>query len=61
MSIVKRFKSKRKGGYRVPRRRQEKILHKKRMKTKIFKSRGWKINYPEHFQVINEFPYIIRK
>lgn len=60
MSLIVKQKSKRKGGYRVPRKHKEKILHKKRLKTKIYKKRGWKLQYPKYFKEINSYPYIIK-
>jgi hypothetical protein len=59
---VRTHRSKRKGGYRVPRKRSEKALHRFRLKKKIFKKRGWKIkNFPDLFKAIQEYPYIVRR
>ena len=51
----------RKKKQRYPRKRSGKILHRKRVKRNIYKSRGWKLNYPEYFEEIPEYPYIVRK
>jgi len=40
---------------------REKMIARKRMKTNKFKHSGWKLNYPEIFKVIDNFPYIVRK
>ena len=44
------------------RKRSEKALHRKRMRTRKYKASKWKIkNYPNIFKVINYFPYIVRR
>ncbi|MBY9007537.1 MAG: hypothetical protein KGD63_12340 [Candidatus Lokiarchaeota archaeon] len=58
---IREYKSKKKKG-KYPRNRiSRKLLHKRKIRKKIFKNRGWKLAYPEFFQVIDEFPYIIRR
>ena len=37
------------------------MLHTRKIRKRIFKKRGWKLAYPEYFQVIDEFPYIIKR
>ncbi len=36
-------------------------LNRIKKKRKILYNSGWKLNYPEIFKLISEFPYIIRK
>jgi hypothetical protein len=43
------------------RKRSEKSLHRKRLKTRKYRNSGWKLNYPDIFEEITDFPYIIRK
>ena len=60
MSIL--YQKQRKKKRKYPRNRvSRKVLHTQKIKRKIFKSRGWKLNYPEHFTMIDKYPYIIRK
>jgi hypothetical protein len=60
MSIIYQRQKKKKRKY--PRDRiSRKILHRQRIKKRIIKSRGWKLNYPEFFEMSDEFPYIRRK
>ena len=44
-----------------PRKRSMKALHRRRLKTRKYRVSKWKLNYPDIFEEINEFPYIIRK
>jgi hypothetical protein len=60
MSIVYQRQKKKKTKY--PRNRiSRKIIHRQKIRKKIMKTRGWKLNYPEYFELIDEFPYIIEK
>ena len=60
MSIIYQRQKKKKTKY--PRNRiSRKIIHRQKIKKRIIKSRGWKLNYPELFEITDEFPYIIRK
>lgn len=44
------------------RRRSEKVLHRKRLRSNKYKKSGWKLkHYPKIFKQINIFPYIVRK
>jgi hypothetical protein len=31
------------------------------IQKKILKSRGWKLNYPDLFELIDKYPYIVKK
>ena len=46
---------------RNPRKRSMKALRRKRLKTRKYKSSSWKLNYPDIFEEISVFPYIIKK
>ncbi|MGB5910538.1 MAG: hypothetical protein WBH31_05020 [Promethearchaeia archaeon] len=60
MSIIYQRQKRKKRKY--PRNRiSRKVLHTQKMKKKILKSRGWKLKYPELFELIADYPYIIRK
>ncbi|MCK4382483.1 MAG: hypothetical protein KAW66_04235 [Candidatus Lokiarchaeota archaeon] len=60
MSVIYQRQRKKKKKY--PRNRtSRKILHKQKIRKKILKSRGWKLNYPELFEYSDKFPYITRK
>ena len=60
MSLVSRKERKKKGKY--PRDRiSRKILHRQRIKKKILNNRRWKLDYPDTFELIDTYPYIIRK
>ncbi|MFX0075958.1 MAG: hypothetical protein ACFE96_10980 [Candidatus Hermodarchaeota archaeon] len=60
MSVI--YQKERKKKKKYPRNRiSRKILHSQKIRKKILKSRGWKLNYPEYFEYSDEFPYIIRK
>jgi hypothetical protein len=60
MSIIYQRQKKKKRKY--PRDRiSRKILHRQKIKKRIMKSRGWKLNYPELFEMSDEFPYIRKK
>jgi len=60
MSIVVKHK-RRKGKH--PRWNHKSYHNSRRVKRKgkILHKSGWKLNYPEIFKLISEFPYIIRK
>ena len=59
MSILYHKERRKKRKY--PRNRiSRKVLHTQKIRKKILKSRGWKLNYPV-FKLIDEFPYIVRK
>ena len=59
MSIIYQRQKRKKQKY--PRNRiSRKVIHRQKIKKKILKSRGWKLNYPEFFELINEYPYVIR-
>jgi hypothetical protein len=60
MSVIYQRQKKKKTKY--PRNRiSRKIIHRQKIKKRIIKSRGWKLNYPELFEFSDEFPYIVRK
>ena len=45
-----------------PRKRSMKALRRRRIKTRKYKSSGWKIKqFPEIFKEISYFPFIVRK
>lgn len=44
-----------------PRKRSMKALRRKRLKTRKYRSSAWKLNYPNIFEEISDFPYIIKK
>ena len=60
MSIIYQKQKKKKRKY--PRDRiSRKIIHRQKIKRRIIKARGWKLDYPEFFEFSDEFPYIKRK
>jgi hypothetical protein len=60
MSVIYHRQKKKKAKY--PRNRiSRKIIHQQRLKKKIIKKRGWKLNYPDIFELIDEYPFIIRR
>jgi hypothetical protein len=60
MSVVYQRERKKKTKY--PRNRiSRKVIHRQKIKKKILKSRGWKLNYPDYFELIDEFPYIVKR
>ena len=60
MSIVYQRHKRKKRKY--PRNRiSRKIIHRQKIKKNILKTRGWKLNYPDLFEISDEFPYIVRK
>ena len=60
MSVIYRKERKKKRKY--PRNRiSRKIIHRRKIRKRILKSRGWKLNYPDLFEIIDDFPYIIRR
>jgi len=58
MSIVK---EKRRKKDKHPRNRSMKVLRRRRIKRNIYKSRGWKLNYPKVFKEIEYYPFIVKK
>ncbi len=58
---IKANKQKIKKGKYARNRISRKILHTRKIRKKIFKNRGWKLAYPEYFQVIDDYPYITRR
>jgi hypothetical protein len=47
---------------KYPRNRiSRKVIHRQKIKKRILKSRGWKLNYPDLFELIDKYPYIVRK
>ncbi|NVM46820.1 MAG: hypothetical protein HWN79_18085 [Candidatus Lokiarchaeota archaeon] len=60
MSVIYQRQRKKKKKY--PRNRiSRKVIHRQKIRKKIHKSRGWKLNYPEFFEYSDEFPYIVEK
>jgi hypothetical protein len=60
MSIVYQRQKKKKTKY--PRNRvSRKVIHRQKLRKKILKTRGWKLNYPQNFELIDDFPYIVKK
>jgi len=60
MSVLYNRQRKKKTKY--PRSRvSRKLIHKQKIKKKILKSRGWKLNYPDLFELIDKYPYIVKK
>lgn len=60
MSVVYQRQKKKKTKY--PRNRvSRKIIHRQKLRKKILNTRGWKLNYPENFELIEDFPYIVKK
>jgi len=41
--------------------RSKKAFNRRRKKTKKYKSSGWKLKYPEIFEEISYYPYIVRR
>ena len=46
---------------RSVRRRSEKVLRKRRIKSNKYKASKWKLKYPEIFKQISYFPFIVRR
>jgi len=47
---------------RSTRKRSQKSLHKKQLKSRKYKSSGWKLKqFPEIFKVIDYSPWIVRR
>jgi hypothetical protein len=60
MSILYQRQRKKKTKY--PRNRvSRKVIHRQKIKKKILKSRGWKLNYPNLFELTDKYPYIVKK
>jgi hypothetical protein len=60
MSVIYHKERKKKRKY--PRNRvSRKIIHRQKLKKRILKTRGWKLNYPDLFEFTDEFPYIVKK
>lgn len=38
-----------------------KLKNRRKKKAKIYKKSGWKLKFPEIFEEIEDFPYIVRK
>jgi len=51
----------RKKNERHPRKRSAKTLNRRRVKNKIYKSRGWKLDFPNLFKEIPDYPFIVNK
>lgn len=37
------------------------LARRNRLKRRILRNRGWKLQYPEIFQLIDDFPYVVRR
>jgi hypothetical protein len=60
MSVLYYRQRKKKTKY--PRSRvSRKVIHRQKIKKKILKSRGWKLNYPDLFELTDKYPYIVKK
>ncbi len=60
MSILYQRQKNKKRKY--PRNRiSRKVIHRQKIKKNILKTRGWKLDYPDLFEIIEKFPYIVRK
>jgi hypothetical protein len=60
MSVVYQRQKKKKTKY--PRNRvSRKIINRQKLRKKILKTRGWKLAYPQYFELIDDFPYILKK
>ncbi|MFX1325177.1 MAG: hypothetical protein ACFE8N_09475 [Promethearchaeota archaeon] len=60
MSVIYHRQKKRKRKY--PRNRvSRKVLHRQKIKKRILKARGWKLNYPDFFELSDKYPYIAKK
>ncbi|MFX1364137.1 MAG: hypothetical protein ACFFCE_15300 [Promethearchaeota archaeon] len=60
MSVIYQKQKKKKKKY--PRNRvSRKVIHKQKLKKKILKTRGWKLKFPNMFEYIDEYPYIVKK
>ena len=47
---------------KYPRNRvSRKVIRRQRLKRNILKTRGWKLEYSEIFEISEDYPYIIRK
>ena len=60
MSVVYHRQKRKKGKY--PRNRvSRKVLNRARIKKKILHIRGWKLDFPELFELSDKYPYIVKK
>jgi hypothetical protein len=60
MSVI--YKKERRKKRKYPRNRiSRKALNRQKLKKRILKSRGWKLKFLEDFELIDEFPYIVKK
>ena len=61
MSIIYKKEHKKKQKFPRINHRHYHIINRNKLKRRIYRNRGWKLQYPELFEEINNFPYIIRK
>jgi len=61
MSILYKRQHKKKEKFPRVNHRNYHIANRVKLKHRILKRRGWKLNYPDLFEEIKEFPYIIKK
>ena len=60
MSVIYQRQRRKKRKY--PRNRvSRKVIRRQRLKRNILKSRVWKLEYPEIFEISEDYPYIVRK
>lgn len=60
MSVIYHRQKKKKAKY--PRNRiSRKVIHQHRLKKRILKKRGWKLDYPDIFELVDKYPYVVRK
>lgn len=60
MSIL--YQRQRKKKTKFPRNRvSRKVIHRQKIKKRILKSRGWKLDYPNLFELTDNYPYIVKK
>jgi len=61
MSILYKRQHKKKEKFPRVNHRNYHITNRIKLKRRIYKKRGWKLNYPDLFEEIEKFPYIIKK
>ena len=60
MSVLYQRQRRKKTKY--PRNRiSKKVIHRQKIKKGILKSRGWKLNYPDLFELTEKYPFIVKK
>ena len=61
MSVIYKRDHKKKKKFPRVNHRNYHIANRNKAKRKIYRIRGWKLDYPELFEEILEYPYIVKK